>query len=210
MSGLIVVLDVQHAGKPKPHHLDRGATARDERGRVLVECELARAYAASAARYLAAEGIGSLTIDPGGEGLTGVSYSRRHERVRALALGPWAEDRVVYVACHLNSFTSPDPDYALTMHDQRSQAGRAVATEIAAQFDRALPVSASKVQAMTSETRGYSCIGGIYAGPPNLCAVLLEPLFLSNPAHQRLLTGDGPNMIGAALVDGLLTWWRGL
>jgi hypothetical protein len=57
---------------------------------------------------------------------------------------------------------------------------------------------------MDGETRGISCISGIYQGPANLCAVLVEPLFLSCPAHQRFLINGGAVTIGKRLAEGLI------
>lgn len=203
---MIVICDRQHAGKP-----DRGPGAGrpEDMGAVMhgaadarYEADITLAYITEAAALLRAAGAVVHVIDP----LTTpprLSYVARHERAKSVARAN--PDRpVLYLACHMNAGGG---DYALCQHDERSKAGRRAADAIGAALADRLPVSRVLIRPTSGDwSRGAPCIAGIYTGPANICAVLVEPLFLDRPEHVACLETDGVKRIAQAIAVGALAW----
>lgn len=64
--------------------------------------------------------------------------------------------------------------------------------------------SSRAVVPLQPTARGFGCIDGIYEGPANITAVLLEPGFIDSAEHAGLWTAEGLQRIGRALAAGLL------
>jgi len=197
----IVILDRQHAGK-RATRTDHGASydldgdgVTGEQGER--EADLTLDYGDELARLLCAAGIDVLRY--GWPGYVGDYHERHAAAVRLARARP--NDKCLYLALHINAGGGR---YALTMYDARSVGGARAAGLIATALDAGLPeVTLGKVIGMVPTTRGWSCIDGIYAGPANLCGVLVEPGFVDAPAHRALWTQDGLGRIAGALFAGV-------
>lgn len=214
-----IILDIQHTGrKSKPgdlgaaYDLDSDGHPGEPGER---EVDLVRGYVSAAFDYAR---TCKIPVHEFREG----EYGERHE---------WAIDiarknpgvRWAYLACHTNAGGGR---YALTRHDYRSAGGERLAADIvtalktlpeialhrvAPLYPTAMAVKANHRDATTPSeaawwTRGWSCIDGIYAGPSNLCGVLVEPFFGDSAAHKPLTTPEGLARVGRALVDGVIAW----
>ncbi len=200
----LLILDRQHGGKRSP---DPGAWADvDGDGKREVweqEVELTPRYIGPAQIRLAAAGVPSLAIDPQGAGEV-VTYAERHRRTIARAK-EWPAP-VAYGAAHLNAGRG---DYGLIGFSARRPADRALAEAIAAELEARVPVlSRCKVQPWSPAVRGWACIAGLDAAPPNLAGVLLEPLFVDHPDHAAWIRDGGLTVVGEAIADGFLAWAR--
>lgn len=221
---LHVILDIQHAGIPtRPG--DMGASfdldgdgVRGESGER--EVDLVRVYTPAAATYVTTRGGRATVLESG-------TYGQRHATaVRIAQSDPSA--RCLYLANHTNAGGGR---YGLLRPDARSRAGAAAAAALGAVLGRRLPelsevrldplypdaATAAKagrkpfVRPDRTEdwgwwTRGYACIDGIFAGPANLTAVLVEPLFIDSAAHRALTTPAGLLRVGEALGEGAIAW----
>lgn len=213
---MLLIFDIQHTGRPsKPgdmgaaYDLDGDGVTGEDGER---EVDLVRQYVAEAGSYALSLGCQVLHIDAG-------EYSDRHRFAIAKARANPTK-RAAYLACHMNAGGGR---YALVRPDARSSSGKLLATAVSRslsllpgiQFSRRDPLYGSAALAAkaghpASEaawwTRGYSCIDGIYSGPANLSAVLVEPAFIDSKEHRPLLTPAGLRSIGRALVDGAVAW----
>jgi|688.fasta_scaffold363157_2 hypothetical protein len=215
---LHLLFDIQHAGRPdKP--ADMGAAfdldgdgVTGENGER--EVDLVRAYVAAAATCARSHGHRVTVLEAG-------TYGQRHaEAVRIAGADPMA--RCVYLACHTNAGGGT---YGLLRPDYRSNGGLAVAERLAAGLRRLPALSRVRIDPLYPDaatagkagrdvsnagqigwwTRGWGCIDGIYAGPANLSAVLVEPFFIDAPAHRPLMTPAGLATVGQAIVRGCAT-----
>lgn len=186
---MIILLDRQHAGKPDKQ--DHGAVHGE-----LVETDLTLAYGNHLVTYLRERG--HTVICYGWPGFVG-SYAQRQAMAVEVAKAHPLE-RCIYVALHVNAGGGT---YALVEYDARSAGGAKVARALAASLDGLAEVTAGKVEAMDSGTRGFVCLAGIYAGPSNLCGVLVEPGFIDSDAHASLWTAEGLARVAGALGVGL-------
>jgi N-acetylmuramoyl-L-alanine amidase len=186
---VIAILDRQHKGRlSKP--LDRGAACG-----LLRETDLTDAYIAAAKGCLESAGATVHVLDTG-------EYGDRHRAAIAIAKAH-PTTPCAYIACHVNAGKGT---YALVEYDARSAGGRSLASDLN-DWLVALPgITKGKTFPMTPATRGWACIDGIYAGPSNLSAALLEPGFIDAPAHAPLWTLDGLQRVGKALSEGILMW----
>ncbi len=202
-----LVLDVGHAGKPRPQHTDRGAVFD---GRV--EADLAARYVAAAEAYAATRGVRVHRIQPGPSGL---SYSQRHREAVQLAQRERSV-RWLYVQCHLNSASRETADgtvghdarYGLVGYDPRSASGRRAAELVGAEVEVTLGlldvIDSARAEAATGGwVRMLSTVAGIYAGPSTIAGICYEPAFIQSDLLERanVLTA-----IGEALVDGAVRW----
>lgn len=179
-----VILDRQHLGKPS-NPGDHGATYG-----ALRETDLTEAYIASAVASLEAAGIGSTVLVEG-------EYADRQRQ--AIGIAKAEAGRVLYVACHVNAGGG---DYGLVEYDARSIGGAQAADALAALLPTLPGVSRGRTKGLASNERGFICLGGVYAGPANLCGVIFEPGFIDATAHAGLWTPDGLARVGSALAAG--------
>jgi len=202
MRKLGLIIDIQHAGrKSRPN--DLGASADlDGDGTIEVhehEAKLTPIYGMFARTKAEAGGVQVLWLE-GGE------YDWRHKAAIECAKAQ-PDRRWLYVACHLNAGRG---DYGLVIADARSKGGQSAARHVADALD-ALPELRRVVVGTTAAEgsdwpRAWSTIDGIFAGPANLSGICFEPCFIDRPEHRPLLTAEGLERIGAALVDGALAW----
>jgi hypothetical protein len=99
-------------------------------------------------------------------------------------------------------------------YDVRSSGGKRAGALISARLDEALTECRRvRIEAMQDGSaispKGWSCIAGIFDGPPWLCGVLLEPGFLDAPEHATLWDSVGLARIGQAVADGVLDYLEG-
>jgi hypothetical protein len=202
MMKLGLIIDIQHAGRASRPN-DLGASADlDGDGRVEVhehEARLTPIYGMFARTKAEAGGVQVLWLE-GGE------YGWRHKAAIEVAKSQ-PDRRWLYVACHLNAGKG---DYGLVIADARSKAGQSAARHIADALDT-LPELRRVVVGTTAAEgsawpRAWSTIDGIFAGPSNLSGICFEPCFIDRQEHRPLLTAEGLERIGAALVDGALAW----
>lgn len=214
-----LILDTQHTGRAsKPgdigaaYDLDGDGHPGEPGER---EVDLVRGYVAAAFDHARTRKIPVHEFREG-------EYGERHE---------WAVDiarknpgiRWAYLACHTNAGGGR---YALVRPDYRSEGGERLAVTIVDALKSLPEITLRRVEplyptAMAAKrderdvstadkaawwTRGWSCIDGIYAGPANLCGVLVEPFFGDSAAHKPLTTPEGLARIGRALVDGVIAW----
>lgn len=186
---MLVVLDRQHLGKPsKPG--DHGAIYG-----ALRETDLTDGYIAAARASLERHGHDVQVLAEG-------EYGPRQRS--AVALARLRRDRVAYVACHVNAGGGT---YALAEYDERSEGGCELAHAVAALKQRGLPgITAQRTAPLGPGSRGWVCIAGIYAGPPNLSGVIFEPGFIDAPSHAPLWTAAGLVQVGEALAAGCMAW----
>lgn len=197
----IVILDRQHAGKRASPN-DAGAAfdldgdgVRGEQGER--EIDLTLLYGEYLAMQLVALGVE--VVRYGWPGFVG-DYRERHAAAIKLAKSR-PTDRVLYCAIHVNAGGGA---YALAEYDERSKAGKAAAVAVAAALDALPEITAGKVNGLNATERGFACVGGIYAGPSNLSAVLLEPFFIDAPGHRALCGADGLRRVAGALCAGIV------
>ncbi len=203
---ILVFLDVQHRGKPSPHHGDTGAGSGGYADRE-VGFTGRLALGLHAAFY-----DGGAAVCPISDG----HYSDRHSRAVAYA-AIWrsgllvterAAARVVYLALHANAGGG---QYALLGHDHRSARGLSLAADVRrAMVQAAIPEPPAGKQADVRVVAGkpgttwehvYNTIDGVYAGLPT--ALCLEPVFLDQPAHDRYRDGAGLDALVKSVVAGV-------
>lgn len=208
------ILDIQHAGRPdKPgdmgaaYDLDGDGVTGENGER---EVDLVRAYVARAAEVLRTNGHKVTILESG-------TYGQRHATAIRIAQAD-PNVRHVYLACHVNAGGG---SYGLLRPDARSADGRFYAIVMVAKLEDNFPEltgvqvtplyanaeAARKAGRDVSDagkvawwTRGYGCIDGIYSGPSNLCAVLVEPGFIDSKRHAPLWTPGGLKRLGEALA----------
>ena len=217
-----LILDIQHTGrKSKPgdlgaaYDLDSDGHPGEPGER---EVDLVRGYVQAAYAYGDEVLVPVHVLDSG-------EYGARHERAIQIArMNPgfrWA-----YLACHTNAGGGR---YAFARPDYRSKGGEHLAVAVVNALKKLPEIDLRRVEPLYPNgavankerygavdtttatgiawwTRGWSCIDGIYAGPSNLCGVLIEPFFGDSPAHKPLTTPEGLARVGRALVDGVIAW----
>ena len=191
-----LILDIGHAGKPRPKHLDQGAVCGPR-----AEAVLAKAYVEAAAELCAERGIPCHVLQPPAEGW---SYVRRHAEAARLARGA-PSTRWLYVQAHLNS-AERDPRYGLVGYDPRSGEGKRAAQNLANALERNLTAAIGKARAEAAEgdwSRMLGTIEGIWDGPDNLCGVCYEPAFIQSDLWAQ---PDAAARVALALVDGAAAW----
>jgi len=199
---MIVIFDRQHFGKPGKS--DTGA-ASDLDGDGVTETQeqeanLTPLYYGAAKTMLEAMGHQVVVLDSGW-------YPARHERANQIARNNLSQ-KVAYLACHINAGKG---DYSVMIHDERSQNGKRLADCLARSLERqnlpGLKRHLTRSATATNEwRRGFSMIQGIYAGPPNIAGVCVEPYFIDRPEHAWAGTVSGSKIIGESLVVGILAW----
>ncbi len=184
--GAWVVLDPGHGGD------DPGAV---NAAAGLVERDLALDIANRAATLLRQDGYGvALTRTDDQTGMANTPRGRIANACRALA----------YVSVHLNSFDQPDPDYARTLWGIAAKDRAFAETMQAALVGRLAPGTALGDGGLDQLENG----GLLTARMP---AILVEPVFLSNPDEARLLaepSGARRQAIAQAIADGVDAWLR--
>lgn len=212
MASILPFLDRQHSGKrgrgpgeTRPEDLGAAADI-DGDGIVEVwerEAHLTPVYGMECVRDLAQAGVGSVFWDPAGSGIRN-DYWERHRK--AIELAETFAGKVPYLALHMNAGGG---SYGLIGYDPRSVKGKELAEVVAEHFRSKVTVldGYCRVQALEGKwSRGLPCIDGVYAGPANICGVLLEPLFIDNPHHQQYINEGGLIEVGSALAEALLEW----
>ncbi len=215
----VVILDIQHSGKPG-NMGERGAGA-DLDGDGVVEnhereAELTPFYAAACSRALALQGH-LVVLETFGH------YWERHHRANDLALR-FPDVRVAYVACHINAGGGRSGS---AFADGRSGGGMRLAASMATQFDgipelykgvafaayeKPQPGGGPGVNEWRGDTSkhwtwgAWSTIAGVYTGAANISAVCVEPFYLDNPDHKALTTFEGMTHVGEAMARALDDW----
>jgi N-acetylmuramoyl-L-alanine amidase len=196
---VIVILDWQHVGKPNRD--DKGAAYDvDDDGDVDYEVELTDKYIQAAKNYLESRGH---TVHIFSEGW----YSARHYRANEIAHendGP-----VAYIACHMNAGRG---NYGATFYDIRSAGGKRLAKTVGSTLGKACPELRRivvKGSSVTTWSRAFGTLRGIFSGPANISGMCFEPAFMDTPEHKQLLTDEGLERIGEALAVGVLKWSSG-
>jgi hypothetical protein len=111
---------------------------------------------------------------------------------------------VVYVSIHLNSFGEPEPNYAKTFWGIEEKDAAFASVMQAALVTRLQPgtdLGDSGLEVLEN--------GGLLTA--RMPAVLVEPVFLSNPEEAARLAdpaGERREAIAAAVVDGVDAWLR--
>src|ERR671916_64124 len=111
---------------------------------------------------------------------------------------------VVYVSIHLNSFGEPEPNYAKTFWGVEAKDAAFAAVMQAALVSRLQPgtdLGDSGLEVLEN--------GGLLTA--HMPAVLIEPVFLSNPEEAARLAdpaGERRQAIAAAVANGVDTWLR--
>jgi N-acetylmuramoyl-L-alanine amidase len=184
--GARVMLDPGHGGD------DPGAV-NDAAG--LVERELVLDIARRTAALLEEAGYSAaLTRD---DSVTGYTNTPRGVIANAC-------QAFVYVSIHLNSFGEPEPNYAKTFWGVEEKDAAFAAVMQAALVSRLQPgtdLGDSGLEVLEN--------GGLLTA--RMPAVLVEPVFLSNPAEAARLVdpgGERLDAIAAAVTDGVDAWLR--
>lgn len=200
---LLVMLDIQHSGKPLEDAADLGAGADlDHDGKVEtheMEARLTPHYASAASRVLVEQGAHVAFLTQG-------TYSGRHAEACRLARR-FPGVPAAYIACHFNAGGG---GYGLVAHHAASVKGHALAVAVAGAL-KALPELRGDARVVAASRAGawsnaYATMDGIYQGPAWLSGICFEPCFLDQPGHASLLTASGLERIGGALAQGILSW----
>lgn len=154
----------------------------------LVEERLVREYMRHAEDRLRELGHRVVIVSAG----EGHGYRRRWQIADALGAD-------AYVQCHCNAGGG---DYGLVVHDKRSAKGQALAGRVRDALEDACP-DLRRALAHSGERfpRAQNVIAGVKA-----VAIVYEPGFLDNPAHNSLWRPAGLERIGVALADGIDEW----
>jgi N-acetylmuramoyl-L-alanine amidase len=189
---LRVVVDVQHLYRVGLHANDRGSRFELEDGTHIWEADAALIYADAIADHLEARGVPVLCNDPTRGILTGF-YSERNRAAQA-----WGA--TAYLACHLNAGRGA---YALleVMEGRDDTLASAIGERLVTipelqRFER---------RWLKVGDRGSVCIRFVKETIP---AVLLEPFFGDQPAHQPLLAFPRLRELGETIAQGITAWWR--
>jgi N-acetylmuramoyl-L-alanine amidase len=191
LAGLKVAVDVQHLFRTGARARDRGAEfVLVASGAHVNEGDLALLYAQALALGLSNRGAALLA--PGV--LTG-PYSARNRRANL-----WGAH--AYLACHINAGRG---NYARTEHMSMSP-GLELGTAIGLRLVRAFPgvIRKSDTVELHSGDRGAVCIRECSG---RTAAVIVEPCFGDNPAHQDLLSAPQLAKMGETIAQGVADWW---
>ncbi len=114
-----------------------------------------------------------------------------------------ADKAVAYVEHHFNSSTSESADYSMVIVGSNASQtscnwGRWYATAVAKAFDTKVGGDRGIV------VGGYNGRGDYNVKYTKMPAILLEPLFVSNPRHAEIVRSDyGQNVLAEILVDSI-------
>lgn len=192
---MLAALDIQHRGKPS-HLADRGAIwpqGADLAHVQVEEVDVTHRYALAADHALRLAGWDCALLSDG-------TYTDRWARADALGAR-------VYVACHVDSSTSPNADRGTVYYDPRSPRGKDLAGEVARELREVLagafspgwPIHASPA---VPGPGPYACISGVKA-----VALCYEPGFLSTATHREVML-KRPEVFGTALAQGIAAWGK--
>lgn len=179
-----VILDVQHMGQPhKP--FARGAQTDGK-----YEADLALRYAICTRERFLLAGYKTFLVCHG-------AYEERHF---------WANVSCntrtsLYVACHLNAGGGKYP--LVEYYCDAGERTRRIAKFIAFKFsdklvspNEASCFSQAQVWQIAHKARGWVCLSGT-----KMSAVLVEPLFVDNPAHMKI--AEKPFVIASAIFEAV-------
>jgi len=189
----LIVLDRQHVGKPGQNDLGAwGDFDKDNKAEVEeLEAIFTGFYGLYCEVRLRELGHNVISLSDG-------FYSERHKRACLYGAD-------VYIALHLNAGKG---SYASCFYDYRSSSGKGLATCIANEFKKQLPVTDSQIHETKPGgdfPRPYNCIDGVFSGKPVAC--LVEPLFIDNLKHQQFLSSESNiHVLGYSLAEGINNW----
>ena len=191
----LVIIDVQH-GCQHGHMGSKGAYGKGHHER-----DLTQAYA-EAIRFTLLELKHEVVMYP--QRIS--SYADRHKDANTLAKYH-APSKAVYLACHLNAWDGQgdEPDYSLSMYDERSSNGKRLARSVASSLINT-SVGKSSVWACRSDDwtkNALATINGIYSGPSNISGLCLEPAFINIDAHEYIHTLQGLQEVGTQIAMGV-------
>lgn len=190
---MVVILDIQHAGKPN-HLADRGASWRG-----VEEVALTRRYAAEADHALRGLGHDVVVLSDG-------LYSARWVRAHMLRGD-------AYVALHTDAgLAGRAPDRGTVISDYRSARGGKLAFAVAQVCTAALPWPVTPKAGRPDRdgqprdedlTEAYNCISGLYELRP--VGITFEPGFIDGALGQDWLRNHAED-VGTALAQGVHAW----
>jgi N-acetylmuramoyl-L-alanine amidase len=150
------------------------------------EADIALMYAVITRGLLEVKGINTVL-------LTYQTYSQRHAFCRSVKAN-------VHFQCHLNS---QNGKYGLILYrESNAENSLPLALKIADQFQKNLPISLCKLEAMGEKDSRNGCI---MDGIPSL---ILEPLFLDNQTHYEFLNSDNGLVVIAESITQAIMEWR--
>lgn len=193
LAGLKVAVDVQHLYRPhKPR--DQGAEFVLRDGTRITEAAGVLQYAAALVLALEAWGAMVLRNNPQTKTLFG-HYSTRNREANG-----WDAD--AYLACHLNAGRG---SYAAMEH-LAGTAGALLGDELGRRLTTVFPeILNAKTVPLVRGQRGAVCVQEC---KPWVAAVIVEPFFGDNPAHQSLLAPARLKLLGETLAEGVARWWE--
>lgn len=193
LQGLSIAVDVQHLYRTsKP--CDHGADFKLRDGSHESEAQIVVVYALALANWLRARGARVLVNDPAHLIFIGEYEQRAHAAVA------WRAD--AYLACHVNAGRG---SYCRTEY-MAGSAGMALAPSIGASLVADFPeILSAQQQALLNQDRGAVCIRDL---PAAVAAVIVEPFFGDNFAHQALLPLPRLMEVGESIGAGVADWWE--
>jgi hypothetical protein len=204
---MLLVLDIQHIGKPH-NPTDRGVYWPLESRGVHkpspphhYEAAKVLQYVAAATESAAVDGTPTVVLCQG-------RYPDRHRKVGELARIHGAP--ILYVACHLNIMPGePRHTFGLVAHDARSRDGAAAAAVLASHLRtetdnpdvrvRSIGPSAPEVW----QRNVFSTYAGIWRAPARVVGVCYEPAHINDTTRT---SAEGLAKIGHALAVGAAEW----
>lgn len=194
LTGLRIVLDVQHVYREGQHAADRGSRYTLGGGVHVWEAAAAVSYAAAARDWLAARGAQVYMNDPTHGILVG-PYSRRNAAANALGVH-------AYLACHVNAGGG---NYAAAEYMVGSP-GQALGSRIGmALVSSFREIRSCRCVPLVQGQRGAVCIEGV---DRHVSALVCEPFFGDNVRQQALFEGIYLTAIGRAVGIGVAQWWQ--
>jgi N-acetylmuramoyl-L-alanine amidase len=164
----------------------------------LREYDLSQRMTASCAKSLKGSGVDVEVLD------VGDLSDYAHTKVA------WVNARGPKLALelHLNACERPDDDYSCVIYAQGSEIGKAAATAIGLELKWALGAHGRSLGAVTDLF--ISGHHDFFVGKTRPPAVIVEPLFLSNPKQAEWLKSEGsPETLGLVVASGILNWMKG-
>ena len=170
----LVILDRQHVGKPDRFN-DLGASYIDEQGEQQFEAIETAKYIHEIELECRRQGYDVIVLSDG-------SYSDRHARVNEYASK--YEGQSIYIACHINA--GGRGEYGVAFFDFRSSAGQRLSRHIATECS-AMEIEWSVIECRPNNwtKNAFHTIKGVAP-----VAVCLEPYFIDNPRHRRIMMSD--------------------
>jgi N-acetylmuramoyl-L-alanine amidase len=194
LSGLRVVLDVQHLFKVGKEASDRGTLYALGNGTHVYEAQATTAYGAALAAWLKSRGAAVLTNEPKSGILTG-DYPARNAAANA-----WGAH--AYLALHVNAGGG---DYALAEYMVGSP-GQALGAPIGAALCKAFrDIRSARCNPLVAHQRGAVCVEGVDRHVP---ALILEPFFGDNVRQQALFAPEYLVALGGCIGIGIAYWWQ--